>query len=87
VSWTASSDGRVSVYDQNTDKIVYGTSVRVGQSVNVDVDNNRIMLDGQLVNENSLHRGDQYRIYFEPTSIVHSESTVETHTESVQTTH
>jgi hypothetical protein len=70
LTWTASGYGRITVWDQNTDKIVYGTTIKSGQSVNVDVDRNRIMLDNQIVNENSLHGGDQYKIYFEATNSV-----------------
>jgi hypothetical protein len=85
VTWTASSSGKMTVYDQNTGKIVYGATVHDGQSVRVDADNNRISLDGQVVNENSLHGGDQYKIFFEPTSRVEKTSTVETNT--VETVH
>jgi hypothetical protein len=85
ITWTASSPGRLTVYDQSSDKIIYGASVAGGQSVKVDVDNNRVMLDSQVVSENSLHGGDQYKIYFEPTATVQTDSTFESH--SVQTTH
>ena len=85
LTWTASSSGNLTVYDQSSDKIAYGATVAAGQSVKVDVDSNRIMLDSQIVSENSLHGGDQYKIYFEPTGTVQSESTVESH--SVQTVH
>ena len=85
LTWTASSAGKMTVWDQSTDKIVYGSTVNQGQSVGVDVDRNRIMLDSQIVNENSLHAGDQYKIYFEPTSTVEKTSSVETNT--VETVH
>ena len=85
LTWTASSAGNMTVWDQNADKIVYGAAVRSGQSVNVDVDRNRIMLDNQIVNQNSLHGGDQYRIFFEPTSTVEKTSTIRTDT--VETVH
>jgi hypothetical protein len=51
----------------------------------VDVDRNRIMLDNQIVNENSLHAGDQYKIYFEPTDTIEKTSSIETN--SVETVH
>jgi hypothetical protein len=87
LTWTASSSGNVTVFDQSTDKIVYGAKVNHGQALDVDVDKNKILLDGELVSENSLHRGDQYRIFFEPTSTtrVETNSTVETNT--VETSH
>jgi hypothetical protein len=85
LTWTASSSGRLTVWDKNTDKIVYGTRVKSGQSVNVDVDRNKIMLDDQLVDQGSLHAGDQYRLFFEPTSTVESNSRIETNT--VETVH
>ena len=58
LTWTASSSGNLTVYDQSSDKIAYGATVAAGQSVKVDVDSNRIMLDSQIVSENSLHGGD-----------------------------
>jgi hypothetical protein len=85
LSWTSSGSGRVTVYDQSAARIVYGADVRNGQTVSVDQDHNRILFDSQLVSENSLHLGDEYRIYFQPTSTVHTESTVDSHT--VETTH
>jgi hypothetical protein len=85
LTWTASSAGKLTVFDQNTQKIAYGADLTTNQSVKVDVDNNRITLDSQVVSENSLHRGDQYKIYFEPTNSVTKTSTVETN--SVETVH
>jgi hypothetical protein len=86
LTWTASSPGRLTVYDKSSDKIVYGATVAAGQAVKVDVDNNRVMLDSQVVSENSLHGGDEYKIYFEPTATVQSsEQTIESR--SVQTVH
>jgi hypothetical protein len=85
LTWTATSAGKLTVYDDNTQKIVYGATLNQGQTVKVDVDNNRITLDSTTVGENSLHGGDQYKIYFEPTSTVSKTSTVETN--SVETVH
>jgi hypothetical protein len=85
LSWSASGTGRVTVYDQSAARIIYGADVHTGQTVTVDQEHNRIMLDSQLVNENGLHGGDEYRIYFQPTTTVNTESTVESHT--VETTH
>ena len=86
LTWSAESAGNLTVYDQNTEKIVYGTTIRTGQNVAVDVDLNRVTLDSKVVSENTLHRGDQYRIFFEPTGTVEKTSTIETHVNSVETT-
>src|SRR5258708_33679833 len=62
LTWSASSAGNVTVFDRSTDKVVYGAKVNRGQSVNVDVDKNKILLDNEVVSENSLHLSDNYRI-------------------------
>ena len=85
VTWSASANGKVTVFDENSDKIVYGGQIMTGQGIRVDVDNNRVLLDSQTVSENSLHRGDQYRIYFEPIGVVTRSQTIESNT--VQTSH
>jgi hypothetical protein len=64
---------------------VYGTKIHRGQSVDVDTQKNMVMLDNQVVSQNSLHPGDEYRIYFDPTTTVETNSTVETDT--VETSH
>ena len=77
LTWTAQGAGNLTVYDQNTEKIVYGTTITPAQNVAVDVDMNRVTLDSKVVSENTLHRGDQYRIFFEPTGVIAKTSTIE----------
>ena len=85
LTWNAPSAGKLTVYDNSSGKIVYGATVTRDQAVKVDVENNRITLDTQIVDESSLHPGDQYRIYFEPTQTVERTATIETN--SVETMH
>jgi hypothetical protein len=85
LTWNAPSAGKLTVYDNTSGKIVYGSPVKKDEAVKVDVDNNRVTLDTQTVEESTLHRGDQYRIYFEPTTVVERTATVETN--SVETVH
>jgi hypothetical protein len=49
------------------------------------VDNNRIMLNGQIAVQNNLHKGDEYRVFFEPSTVTDKTSHIQTDT--VETTH
>jgi hypothetical protein len=85
LAWSSPSAGRLTILDKNTDKIIYASNVNSGQAVKIDVPANRVTMDGQIVAETVLHGGDQYRIYFEPTTTIEKTSTVETN--SVETVH
>jgi hypothetical protein len=85
LSFQAPSDGKVTVYNTDTDHIVYASEIKKSQSINVDVENNRISLNGQTAVENNLHKGDQYRIFFESSTITDRTSHVQTDT--VESTH
>src|SRR5581483_12513358 len=61
--YTADQDGTVWVSDANNGKILYSTRVNRGDSLTVDPDNNRIMLNGQTV-FNSDVTNDNHQIYF-----------------------
>jgi hypothetical protein len=80
LNFDAPSDGKVTVYNSDTDHIVYASEIKKSQNINVDVENNRISLNGQTAVENNLHKGDQYRIFFEPTSVTERTSRVQTDT-------
>jgi hypothetical protein len=61
---TAQRDGKIWVYDGETDKMVYTGPVRDGDKVVVDADTNQITVGGTTVSEQPLVRGHKYRIYF-----------------------
>ena len=85
LSFEAPSDGRVTLYDGDTNHIVYSSEMTKGQSLMADVDNNRITLNGQTAVQNNLHKGDEYRVFFEPSTVTDKTSRIQTDT--VETTH
>jgi hypothetical protein len=85
LSFEAPSNGRVTVFDSDSQHIAYSADIMKGNAVMVDNDNNRITLNGQTAVENSLHKGDNYRIFFDPSSVTDRTSRVQTDT--VETSH
>ena len=61
---TVQRDGRVWVYDAETDKMVYTGTVRDGDRIAVDPDRNQITVGGTTVSEQPLVRDHKYRLYF-----------------------
>ena len=61
---TVQRDGRVWVYDAETDKMVYTGTVRDGDKIVVDPDRNQILVGGTTVSEQPLVHDHKYRIYF-----------------------
>lgn len=57
-------DGRVWVYDVETNKMVYSGPVRDGDRVRVNPQTNQITVGGETVSEQPLIRDHEYRIYF-----------------------
>src|ERR1700733_11939727 len=47
LNFQAPNDGRITVYDSDTDHIAYASEIRKGEALTVDSDNNRISLNGQ----------------------------------------
>ena len=64
LDYEAQRDGKVWVYDAETDKMVYTGPIRDGDRVVVDPDSNRITVGGQTVSEQPLIQDHKYRIYF-----------------------
>ena len=62
--YEAQRDGKVWVYDAETDKMVYTGPIRDGDRVVVNPETNRISVGGQTVSEQPLIRDHKYRIYF-----------------------
>jgi hypothetical protein len=67
LSYRAPSDGRIWVIDSDDDnKVIYSGKIDRGDEIRVDMDRNRISLDGDTVFEKDLRSGNQHRIYFDP---------------------
>ena len=65
LSYRAGEDGRIYVYNRNTNAVVYSGMIEKGQTVVVDSQKNQVLLDDRVVSENSLVAGDTYRIFFQ----------------------
>lgn len=71
-SYRAPSDGTIYVYDDRLEKLAYSGPIREGQTFTVDPRNKRLMLDGQVIQDNALESGDHHKIYLkenEPGSV------------------
>jgi hypothetical protein len=67
LSYRAPSDGKIWIIDaDDNNNVVYSGEVDRGDDIRVDMDKNRVTLDGDTVVEKSLRRGNQHRIYFDP---------------------
>jgi len=68
LSWEASADGVLYVYDTDLEVIVYEGLVRKGQTVGVDASADKITINGEALPWSSLKRdmipGDRHRIEF-----------------------
>ncbi len=85
LSYMAQNDGTVTVFDTQANTVIYAGQMIKGQSLLVDVPNDRVTLDGKVVSQNDLHGGDVNRIFFEPKD--HMETTVQTDTNTMETSH
>jgi hypothetical protein len=63
VTYRAADDGKVYVFDQNDNKIIYSGDIQKGQIVTVDPQANRVMIGDNVVSERSLHAGNSHRIF------------------------
>ncbi len=66
LNYSAPSDGEVYVYDSSDRKLLYSGQVQKGQSVSIDPDDDKIMIDNKLALEKDIHAGNRHRIYFVP---------------------
>lgn len=66
LAYTAPRAGEIFVYDSDDDTLLYSGKVEKGQVVSVDPEEDKIMLDNQLVVEKDIHAGNRHRIYFIP---------------------
>ena len=63
VSYRAPKDGTIYVYDDKVERLIYSGPVREGQVFSVDPRNKRLMLDGQVIQDNALQSGNRHKIY------------------------
>ena len=65
LTYTAQRDGEIFVYDASDKKLLYSGQIDKGQKIAIDPDEDRIMVDNQLVLEKDIHAGNRHRIYFQ----------------------
>ena len=65
LTYTAQKDGDIYVYDSNDRKLLYSGKIEKGQTISIDPDDDRIMVDGKLALEKDIHAGNRHRIYFQ----------------------
>lgn len=65
LSYTAPSSGRVYVFDTVDNRMVYAGDVVRGQAVSLDLETNKLTIDGRTVSEKSLQNGHRHRIFFD----------------------
>ena len=65
LSYSAQRDGTVYVYDANDRKLLYSGQIEKGQTIAIDPDEDKVMVDNRLVLEKDIHAGNRHRIYFQ----------------------
>lgn len=73
LSYTASSDGMIWVYNKFNGNMEWAGGVRQGETVLVDPDTDKIYVNGRTVNDKPL-TNDEKRIFFQPDKTVVRES-------------
>lgn len=64
LTYTATVDGTVWVYDLNNDRIDYSGPLTANQSLVVNPDTKQITVDTRVVSDKAMNSGAQHRIYF-----------------------
>ena len=64
LTFTATTDGTIWVYDVNSDRIDYSGPIAANQSVTLDPNTRQITMDGRIVSDKAMNSGAQHRIYF-----------------------
>ena len=65
LSYTAPSAGRAYVFDSQHDRMIYSGDLERGQSVTVDIEKDKVTVDGRTVFEKGLHKGESHKIFFD----------------------
>ena len=66
LAYTAQRDGEIFVYDSDDRKLIYSGQIEKGQTVSVDPEEDKVLVDNRLVVEKDIHAGNRHRIYFQP---------------------
>jgi hypothetical protein len=66
LSYTTDGPGTIYVYDQLDNRLVYSGEVDGKRTISVDPDKNELHVDGTLVQDKTLKRGHNHRIFFQP---------------------
>jgi len=64
ITYTATMDGTVWVYDVNNDRIDYSGPLLSNQSLVVNPDTKQITIDSRVVSDKAMNAGAQHRVYF-----------------------
>jgi len=65
LSYSAQRDGTIYVYDANDRTLIYSGQIEKGQTIAIDPDEDKVMVDNKLVLEKDIHAGNRHRIYFQ----------------------
>lgn len=68
VTYTATADGTIWVYDASNDRIDYSGPIQANQSLVINPDTKQITIDSRVVSDKALNSGAQHRIYFMATT-------------------
>jgi hypothetical protein len=70
IAFVPTQYGRVYISDRNDDKILYQGEVNRGDTVEVRPQEDHIMIAGRITSDRPLDHGHQYRIFFEPLTVL-----------------
>ena len=65
ITYRVPSHGRIYIYDAGNERVLMSREVHDGQTVLVDPERDRVLIDGKKVYDNNLERKHTHRIYFE----------------------
>src|SRR6478735_6649179 len=68
LTYTTNGPGTLYVYDQTADRLVYSGEVTGERQISVDPEKNELTVDGTLVQNKTLTRGHNHRIFFQSRS-------------------
>ena len=66
LSYTTNGPGTLYVTDQTDNRLVYSGEVTGERQISVDPEKNELTVDGTLVQNKTLTRGHNHRIFFQP---------------------
>ena len=66
ISFTATEPGDVLIEDATNSSVAYRSHLNAGDTISVDPSANQVTMNSTVVENDSLHNGDQYRILFSP---------------------